>query len=238
MANTKLLALLEKTVTIGIIACRMMFPPKFKVLPTRKGAAFSLIELLVVLIIVAILAVFVVPAIPSLLGARGLGRSVDEASGLLELARTEALSRRTYVYVAMQNTNFQGSAQVWMGAVASLDGTTSMVTNNLRALGRVLKLDSVSRSDVAPAAVAARAGTFVPPSVTLPPFKVGSVEFAAPTGVIFSPNGELLQTNTSITFLPKVDIGFVPMKGTTALTTDGAVVRISGSSGKIQVIRP
>ncbi|MFZ4779042.1 MAG: pilus assembly FimT family protein [Terrimicrobiaceae bacterium] len=207
-------------------------------------AAFSLIELLVVIAIIGILAAFAAPALPSLLGAKGISRAVEDTSGILELARSEAMARRTYVWVAFLNTNAFGSSELRIGAVASLDGTSETSASNLRPIAKALKINNAVLSSALPANVLALVTNPPFAGITgsaLPEFTVGGTTFPAATpGLIFSPNGEVLVNPSSLNFLPQVDIGLLSTKGTAIQTggSDGAIVRYLGGSGNVQVFRP
>ena len=217
-------------------------PPPPWSLRRWQAPAFTLLELLVVIAIIGMLAALTVPAVPSILGARGVAKAVEDTSGILELARTEAMARRTYVYVAFLNTNSFGNSEIRIGAVASLDGSTDASTNNLRPIAKALKVERTMLTNAIPAQVSGLISNpaFGMSNATgLPAFTVGNVVFdGAPYGVIFSPNGEALATASSMSFLSKVDLGLVATKGTTPQTNDGAAVRYLGGSGNIQVFRP
>lgn len=220
----------------------MLSPPPQSCLQQRHPEAFSLIELLVVIAIVGILAVATVPALPSILGSKGVAKAVENTTEILGLARTEAMSRRTYVYVAFLNTTSFGNSELLIGAVASLDGSTDTSASNLRPIAKALK---VERTMLTPGIPSQVSGLVSNPAfgmsntVDLPAFTVGDVDFQGATdGIIFSPNGEALSAATSKTFLPNVDFGLVATKGTTPQTNDGAAVRYLGGSGNIQVFRP
>ncbi len=208
----------------------------------RKKHGFSLVELLTVITILALLTAATVAALPSILGARGLAKAVEDTTGMLELARSEAMARRTYVYVAFLNTNSFGNAEIRIAAVASLDGSTDTNAANLKPLTRAVKIERALMSADIPSAVSTLVSnpSFGMSNVTgLPGFKVDNVDFGGShTGIIFSPNGEALAYATSMSFLPKVDIGFVATKGMTPQDHDGAVVRYLGGPGNILVFRP
>lgn len=196
-----------------------------------------------VVAIIGILAVLVVPALPSILGAKGVTKAVENTTGILGLARAEAMSRRTYVYVAFLNTtNSLGNSEILIGAVASLDGSTDTSENNLRPIAKALKVEGTMLTSGIPAQVTSLVSNplfEMSNNSGLPPFKVGDVDFPGAThGIIFSPNGEALSAATSKTFLPQVDFGLVATKGTIPQTNDGAAVRYLGGSGNIQVFRP
>ncbi len=70
---------------------------------TAATRAFSLVELLVVLAVMAILIYLTFPAIGSILQSRTFAGGLYDVSGLLQLARSEAVSRHTYVWVGFAN---------------------------------------------------------------------------------------------------------------------------------------
>lgn len=196
--------------------------------------------------IIGMLAALTVPAVPSILGARGVAKAVEDTSGILELARTEAIARRTYVYVAFLNTtNVFGNSELCIGAVSSLDGSANTDPSNLRAITKALKIDKTRMAESAgelPANVSGLAtnARFLTNTVGMA-FDVGKEKFpASAIGIIFSPTGEALSAAGSLNFIPQVDIGLVPTRGTAPQTAgkDGAVVRYSGGSGNIQIFRP
>ncbi len=216
---------------------------------TRRARAFTLVEMLVVIAIIAVLAALVVPALPGLLGSKGTTLAVDQTAGVLALARTEAMARRTYVWVLFLNSTSFGNSQLRIGAVASLDGTANTGDPaNLRPITKVLKVNGVQTSSALPANVSAllSANPGSPAfdgakNLVFPAMTIGDTDFPANSpGILFSPNGEALSDPTKMTFLPVVDIGLVPTKGAVVLSSgsDGAIVRYLGGSGNVQVFRP
>jgi len=207
-------------------------------------AGFSLIELLVVVAIVGVLAAVAVPALPSMLGAKGVTKAVNDTSGILELARSEAMARKTYVFVAFVNTNnVFGNSELCIGAVSSSDGSANTDPGNLRAIAKAIKIDRtlmVTNETELPANVRGLVSNarFLT-NTSGPTFQIGKVSFPTSSSfLIFSPNGEALGTVNSLNFLPNVDIGLVATKGTVPQTNDGAVVRYLGGSGAVQIFRP
>ncbi len=110
-------------------------------------AGFSLVELLGVIAVIGVLMLLAVPAITSLNRAGQMGNAVDEVASLIELARTEAMARNTYVWVGFANLgpnstgNTSGLDTVAAAAFASPDGTATSslapisLTKTLRAPG-------------------------------------------------------------------------------------------------------
>lgn len=207
----------------------------------RRRSAFSLIELLVVIAIIGILAALIVPALPSILGSQGLSRAVSDVGGIMELARAEATSRKTYVYVGFANESAFGNAELRIGAVASKDGTTSQNSNNLIPLTRLVKIQNAKIVDAAglPAVVpAAGLSDFVTGFTNRVDFSVGAQRFSNAPVVVISPQGEVVPEAGSAFFRPAASVGLVQTKGQTVMDNDGAVVVYRGGSGRIETRRP
>lgn len=219
--------------------------------PLQKGIpksadGFTLIELLVVIAIFAILATLTVPSLPSLLGTRGVTRAAVDAAAVLELARTEAMARRTYVYVGFENTsNALGNPELCIAAAASPDGS-SAATAGLLPLTRVVRLENVRQTNygglpqvVRDAATNATNSEDYASGMTTSgiTFTNGRQKFSS-SMVIISPEGELLAEAGSPVFLEKMHLGLVGMRGTVPMTNDGGVVTFDGGSGTISIIRP
>lgn len=89
---------------------------------------YSLLELLAVVAVISLLAVLSVPAIGSIVASMGIQKATDEITGLLEFAKTEAMARKTYVWVGFANiptshpSNGSGKHVVAAAVFASPDG--------------------------------------------------------------------------------------------------------------------
>src|SRR6266536_2333546 len=128
----------------------------------RSRAAFTLIELLVVMAIIAILLLLVAPAFTNIKGGRDVTSAAYTIKGVLDTARTYAMSNNTYTWVgfyeedvSQSSTNpaTAGIGRLVMSIVASKDGTmlytpplTTLVTltpANLLQVGKLAKIDNI-----------------------------------------------------------------------------------------------
>src|SRR6266699_1079121 len=125
----------------------------------RSRAAFTLIELLVVMAIIAILLLLVAPAFTNIKGGRDVTSAAYTIKGVLDTARTYAMSNNTYTWVgfyeedvSQSSTNpaTAGIGRLVMSIVASKDGTTVYNSNStsidpakLIQVGKLVKIDNV-----------------------------------------------------------------------------------------------
>lgn len=209
-------------------------------------AGFSLVELLMVIAVIGVLAVLVAPALSSILGAKGVTRGASDVAAVLELARMEAMARRTYVYVGFENTtNALGNAELCIAAVASPDGS-SATTADLIPVTKVVRVANIRQTDynglpqiVRDSAIAATNNSFYVSGMTSSGihFSVGPQTFDD-SMLIFSPEGELLPVADTPVFLDRAHVGLVGMKGNSPNPNDGTVLTCEGGSGAITTIRP
>lgn len=224
---------------------------------TRCTQAFTLIELLVVMGIVVLLMAFAVPTVNSIVGGRSVARSITDVTGMLELARAQAIARRSYVYVGFANVvNSDGNSELRLGAVASMDGTNNIASSNLQPITKVVRIprmqmtnysqlpttvQSLVRSD---AALSQNSNYVVERPQGEVQFRVGSEHFDDTTWTLpFAPEGDILSPNSRAMFVTQVAVGLTPTKGTTLMNTsnmsrDGAVVTVYGGIGQLRIDRP
>lgn len=80
-----------------------------------RRIGFTLVEMLAVIAIIGFSTALAVPSLPSLLGTKGISKAVNDTSGILELARTEAMARKTYVWVSFLNRDVSGTSELLIG---------------------------------------------------------------------------------------------------------------------------
>jgi prepilin-type N-terminal cleavage/methylation domain-containing protein len=233
-------------------------PPSHVIGLARRRKAFTLVELLLVLAIISVLSFVAVAVFRSMGESHGVAKNLYDASTLLEFARTEAITRQTYVWVVFANTSVQGQgmeSEIRAAAFASQDGTPN--TSNLLQLTRILHFQGVQLTQwgyLKPATTNMLSSVF---TGTLPtPADVstntGAVAFLPTTvasaanqyTVTFTPRGEAMLTQIPSSFTPYnswLDVSFLHVHGysTTAPSTqdsstvDDASVIIDGSTGTV-----
>lgn len=210
-------------------------------------AAFSLLELLVVMAIVTLLSLAALPAFHAIASAHGVTKGAYDLAELVELARSEAVARQTYVWVGVATNNSSGNAEVIAASVYSRDGSgTNTNTVNLAALSKVIHLRNAalaSWSDLK-AGTKAQFTNQVPASIATNTggisFNVGGAVFQSRT-ITFTPRGEATLSGSvgpDDGFDPGIDIGFRQARGATVLPgADDAAVVIDGATGMARIIR-
>lgn len=205
---------------------------------TPSPVAFSLIEVLVVIGIIGLLAALAVPALSSMGKARTATDAAYSITGAVELARAEAISRKTFVWLGLQtNRSTSGTPQVSMGLVFSRDGTANVDRINLQPLNRVIVLDQVG---LFPPSISPRDPTAVTGQQPGVDFTVGGQLFSQAI-LTFTPEGEVTTNATpSATqgFTPMVGVGLRAMSGDVPDHDNPVDVVIDGSTGLPSIHRP
>jgi type II secretory pathway pseudopilin PulG len=213
----------------------------------RDCRAFSLIELLVVLNIMAYLVWFAAPALFSILTGQGVSEAAYDFSSAVEQARNEAVTRRTYVWLAMQEEVREGNLGLRIGAVRSKDGKANTNSSNLVPIGKPLLISHVGLIEIGlPSTNVVFTTAPTNGAVDLTDalggvrFQIGKVSFDQGRTITFMPMGEAT-TNP----VPSSSSGFDPLMllslrqtyGTKLKQGNDISVAIDGSVGTPVIYR-
>lgn len=195
----------------------------------------SLIELMIVVGLIVLLMALLVPSMSSLVQGQGTKRAINDVSGLLEIARTEAMATSTWVWVGFaQQTNAARNTEMVVCAVSSKDGTATTAATNLARVARPARIENV---------VLLSTLTSWATNEMIVPLKSGSYRFEeaiggqnrtfAGTVIAFSPQGEASLSPDKID--PWIEVGLRESRGGVENTNKTASLRISGLSGQVLV---
>jgi prepilin-type N-terminal cleavage/methylation domain-containing protein len=204
--------------------------------------AFSLIELLVVVAVMGLLASLTVPALNSIGSARGSIDAAYKISDAIELARSEAVARRSFVWLGFENATNFGNRNLKLGAVYSKDGSTNISAANLQPLFRPILLDRVGLVAVVATGTNSTKysdATSLANNSAGASFSVGSQAFVNNT-ITFTPTGEAMLTglpNATTGFEPQILIGLRGFRGSTEATNNDIAVVVDGSAGIPTIFR-
>lgn len=213
----------------------------------RHCRGFSLIELLVVLNIIAYLLWLAAPALFSILTGRGVSEAAYDVSAAVEQARNEAVTRKTYVWLAMQEEVKDGNLGLRIGAVRSKDGKANTSASNLLPVGKPLLVSHVGLVEIGlPGTNSVYTTAPTNGAVDLTDalggirFSIGKVAFDQGRTVTFMPKGEAttnpVPTSTS-GFDPLMLLSLRQAHGTKLFPGNDVSVAIDGSVGTPAIYR-
>lgn len=236
--------------------------------PSQKGQhrqqGFTLVELLVVIGIMLILLSASIPAVQNLGASRGISSAASQISSALELAKSTAVSRNTYVWVGLATvTNEEGNLETCVGIMMSRDGTSSSATTNLTAVTKLTSIEHVALANASdlPASLRAKLPSDVATETASnkyalnlnnslasfefkkPNMPGGKISFGSTTYndiILISPQGEIIASASSQNFVPQIMIGLTQSRKGTSLkdqAKDGAVLVFYGGTGQVRVYR-
>lgn len=233
---------------------------KLPLLPCLGNGGFTLLELLVVMAIISILAATTGLAISSLMTAGRLSKATSDIASTMQLARSYAMSKNTYVYLgiqevdAMNPTPSDGFGRLVIAVIASKAGTRATnFSSGLVGLGKVQVLEGVHLARVdslktdgnmsrRPADLDLGSDDSKSQAPFTWPFE-GAPQYRFSRVLEFDPQGVVrVQTNAagSSSVVPYIEIALVSAKGNTVSSTSSnqAAIQINGITGIIRVFRP
>lgn len=202
----------------------------------KTGYGFSLIELLVVVAIIGVLASFAVPALNSIGGARGSVDAAYKISQSMELARAEAVARRTYVWIGLEDSESFGNRNLLLGGVYSKDGSTNSSAANLQPLFRSIlmeKVGLVANPDTGANNSEYSSAQALQTNQSGITFSTSSQNFRLKT-ITFTPSGEAMLSGSPALTAPfdsKILIGIRGFRGTAESKDNDIAVVLDGSAG-------
>ena len=197
---------------------------------------------MIVIAIIALLSSFAISSFNSIGQARGVSEAAYRFAAAIELARSEAISRQSFVWLGIQKETNSGSLDLRVGMVYSKDGSANTNASNLQPIGRSLLIQHAGITD----AVGLNVGTDLTGVTELSTFSqgmgfaIGQAQFTDKRTVTFTPMGEAMtkpSPATSDGFEPRLAVGLRQAHGTSLMTNNDIAVVIDGSVGLPTIYR-
>ncbi len=224
-------------------ACRT-FPSSIRRPLNRTNHAVTLIELIAVMAVISLVASLSITSLTGVGRGQDIRRAIVETSGYLDLARSYAAAKNTYVYVAM-DTSGDGVRLIMFESRTGLDAmngqsSASLNSNADLAIAKpLLRLEGVGFRD---------AGNSYTPNIADRPGN-SPESISSNVSVRYDQGGESYNFDRLITFLPTgqirnggafasvMEFGFQEQKDQTILPNPAAF-QLSGLTGQVRVFRP
>jgi prepilin-type N-terminal cleavage/methylation domain-containing protein len=217
----------------------------------RSQRGFSLVELMCVVAIMSLLASVSWPAIVGLVSGNRLTNNAYELSGLMQAARTTAMTQHTYVWLGFYSyTTAEGSPAVMVASVVGNSGLSTDLPGNCRLSTKPVILKNVKLAPFAtPPNYAALPGLAVPDNVIV--FDAGSqtssFQWNVPGNssatfsdvIVFGPDGQASLPLTSTGALQLVQCVGVGLNAAPNSTSNlhSVAVQVHGLSGQVSVFQ-
>ncbi len=202
--------------------------------------------MLIVMGIMAILTGVSAVAVNSLLSASRVDSGAYNVSSFVELARNEAIARRSYVWVGFTNVTVGPAApQLVVAAVASIDGSTNSTQSNLLPLAPPLHVPGVALSNWSSLKTATQAlftggaTDSISTNTAGISFTAGTAQFTGTT-ITVTPRGQALLKGVPSArdgYIQYMDISFLQAIGSHVTNRNDASVVLDGSTGNPSIVQ-
>ncbi|MCS7009454.1 MAG: prepilin-type N-terminal cleavage/methylation domain-containing protein, partial [Chthoniobacterales bacterium] len=203
---------------------------------------FSLIELLVVVGIFVLLMTIAIPSFSNFGRAQGVTEASYQVAAAIEQARSEAIARSGYVWLAIEDEVEAGTRQLRLGIALVKDSNpTNLSSENLQPLIKPMTIQRVGLANSQTPEIAG--GEELSSHTGGATFQVGKARFQKGCSLLFAPTGEVSLTAPSsrddFRFDPLIAIGIQAARGANNLDSKNyADIGIDGSTGICQIYRP
>jgi type II secretory pathway pseudopilin PulG len=200
--------------------------------------AFTLIELLIVINIVIYFFWIMAPSFSSIAQGVTITEAAFTISSVVERARSEAVGRKSYVWLGIQEEINEGNLALRLGIVCSKDGSANTNSSNLLPIGKAVlipRMGLFSSSTVVLGNEAPTNGAIDLADVSSGMiFQIGQTKFTDGRTITFMPLGEVTTNpvpTASSGFDPLLVVSIEQARGTNIISGNNVTVAIEGSVG-------
>lgn len=243
MINVLMLTTLTIQIPLEPVPTGQLFPVK-KIRSTTVGyhlcnsGGFSILEILTVIAILIPLMALSVPNMIQVASSRGLGSALDQISAIMDMSRTEAMAKGTYVFVGLSQETKTGEEGLVVGQFLSRDGSLpsgpvlsdDQVVTGVKAfrIGKVRLGTAAADANGTVLGSSGATGSFTVNTV----LRGENVTFAN-TVLTFTPRGEVFASQVAETSADWIDIPLLGMND----TKNRSAVRVSRTTGYSEIKR-